>query len=561
MKVPDQWKCLTGTLPTAGKQDCGYTKADVIDMLRYIGAPPGLKGLISVARSLQEVLSALDRLLEERSKFYSELWRHICHDILSLQNIVEKRIPSVYVAGDKRKIRGPHMQHPLYGLLWHRAKLDQYQRQFSVLQAIAVYWFVKISRNHQGHGLVYNWLRYIRVLSEESPLTNAILPLLPTEPASLQGYYRSLVEIIDKSDDLDVEAVKHIQVLCRLVKSAIEEDVPSPRTASGRSATGGGGGPTRGDMPDNWRQVLAEYEIELDGQDLLVAHFLDDPEGFVAPDREPGLAPGEVSPGRESILVKTPRGDSGCYTLAEYAHKLRYAREALSLENQQLVTRWSVIREYEESALLASLSGSGKPPARLKPDTRLLLGLMLAIGRRLSEMVPENPAKPADEKDDSAITYKQSNRTLCLPTLQDLPRPRWREDQKGALRAFTRILHFHVPLRLASLFGPCYPRRTRGPVRIGDLFRRGRSEYQSEIDAFLGEINKKYGTRLTRRRVESWLFERIARLPGAGRCEAAAITGQVPHVLKNALHYFWVPERRLQEIHHRAIRPLVRWIR
>lgn len=502
----------------------------------------------------------LDVLLEERSRFYSELWRQICHDILSLQKIVEKRILSVHVAGDKRKIRGPHMQHPLYGLLWHRAKLDQYQRQFSVLQAIAVYWFVKIARHHKGRGLVYSWLRYVRVLSEESSLTRAILPLLPAKALSLGGYYRSFVTAFAEAE-LEAEAAKHIQVLGRLVKSAIEEDVPSPRTASGRSATGGGGGPTRGDMPDNWRQVLAEYEIELEGQDLLVAHFLDDPEGFVAPGREPGLAPGEVSPGRESILVKTPRGDSGCYTLAEYAHKLRYAREALSLENQQLVTRWSVIRDYEEFALLASLSGSGKPPARLKPDTRLLLGLMLAIGRKLSEMVPENPAKPADEKDGSAITYKRSNRTLCLPTLQDLPRPRWHEDQKGALRAFTRILRFHVPLRLASLFGPCYPHRTRGPVRIGDLFRRGRSEYQSEIDAFLWEINKKYGTRLTRRRVESWLFERIARLPGAGHCEAAAITGQVPHVLKNALHYFWVPERRLQEIHHRAIRPLVRWIR
>lgn len=556
MKVPDQWECLTDTLPTTGKQDCDYTKADVIDMLRYIGAPRGLKGLISVARSLQEVLSALDRLLEERSKFYSELWRHICHDILKLQKIVEKRIPSVHVAGDKRKIRGPHMQHPLYGLLWHRARLGQYQRQFSVLQAIAVYWFVKIARNHQGHGLVYNWLRYVRALSEESPLTKAILPLLPTEPASLQGYYRSLVKIIDKTD-LDAEAVKHIQVLCRLVKSALNERVPPPRQAEGGVRPGAGGGPIKGDMPGGWHEKLAEYAVDIDEEEMFVTHFLENPEDFVATGAEPGLAPGEITPGRESLLLATRHGDSGCYTLAEYAHKYRYARAAISLENQQLVTRQSVMRDHEQHALFKSLAAGEEARAWLRPDTRLLLDLTLAIGRKCSEIVSKNPQKNADRKDDDAITYIRSNRMLCLPTLQNLPRPRLREDRKGAVRVSSTILHLPAPVRLALLIESRYPRRrTRSWIRIGDLLGRELEEYEGEISQFLAKINKCYQTRLTRARIECWLFERIARLPGAGRCEAAAITGRVPPFLDNALHYVWTRESRLQEIYRQAVQPL-----
>lgn len=561
MTIPERWKHLSQLLlPTAGNPDCSYKEADVIAMLRYIGAPKDLKGLISVAKSLKEVLAVLDLLLEERSRFYSELWRQICHDILRRQTGIEGKIPTVYVAEDKRRIHGPHIQHPLYGLLWHRSRKPKYQRQFCLLQAIAVYWFVKIGRQHQGRNFKYSWLRRVRVLSEDTSLTTAIMRLLPAQTSSLQKYYRSLVDASSDSR-LDATAAEHIDVLGRLVKSAIKEKVPSPRKTSGRKSTSGGGGPTRGDMPDNWRQKLAEHTIEFDGQELLVTHFLDDPEGFVPPNAEPGLAPGEISPGRESILVRTPRGDSGCYTLAEYAHRLRYAREALSIENQHLVTRWSVIRDYEEFALLASLSASSKPPARLKPDTRLLLWVMLATGRTLPELVPKKPPKRVDGVADTAIAYKRSKRMLFLPTLQDLPRPRWQEDQKGVLRPYTRTLRFHIPNKLAWLFEPCYPPRRPGPVRIDEILRRPQVDYQSEIDPFLAEINAKYGARLTRRRIEHWLFERIARQPGAGRCEAAAITGPVPHVLKNALHYFWVPERRLQEIHQRAIRPLLRWMR
>lgn len=81
MTIPERWKHLSQLLlPTAGNPDCSYKEADVIAMLRYIGAPKDLKGLISVAKSLKEVLAVLDLLLEERSRFYSELWRQICHE-------------------------------------------------------------------------------------------------------------------------------------------------------------------------------------------------------------------------------------------------------------------------------------------------------------------------------------------------------------------------------------------------------------------------------------------------------------------------------------------------
>lgn len=557
MQVHEEWKPLLDALGVArsGKEQRTYTDGNVFQMLSYICAPPDLKGLIGVALSLNEVLVLLDRWLREQSKFYSETWQYICRDILAAQKEIEGRISSVHVEPDKHRVHGHQIQHPLYGLLWHRARATQYQPQFGLLQAIAIYWFGTVGSHHPERTLAYDWLRNVRILSEDTVTTRAIYPLLPANADSLSAYYRMLTNSL-KDCTLDSEAKRIAGVICRLVKSAVKGKMPPSRDRNGTNADSNGGGPMRGDMPDGWRESLAEHAIEFDGEELLVTELLDNPEDFVSPEPEPGIAPGEVRVGRESLLVRTRGGNSGCYTLAGYAQKVRFAREAIALVNQQLVTRWSAIGSYEERVMVSSLQDVSATAEFLMSDTLALLSLVLVTGRECREIVIPK-AENGDVKSAGEIEYVRSSRTLLLPALPHLPRLRASEDQQQALRKVSRVLRVQMPIQIARMINRLFPGHRKSTVAVTELFRRDLPAYASEIDAFLGEVNKRHGTRLTRRRMEGWLFDRVASLPGSGCREAATITGQIPVYLKNALHYFWVPEPRLREIHSRAIAPLM----
>lgn len=329
---------------------------DILDILSALSAPPDLRGVCEVAENVAEMKSVLNVLASDNSLKKVNLCIHVCEQLVDLKERIVAQLPmAVMHARKKKRLIKTYTEYPLYGCLWHRAALTDYQQQFLLLQAYLLNYFIRFGHDADtSHP--YIWAKSVRILSERGAMQEAILRQLPSAALSPVLYRAQLIKARSLLSG-DPNAVKNLGDLIRMFDVLVTGNAPLGRRRYPRETASTGGKPVRGGMPDDYVE-LDTYEVELPGGGktrITQWQPLFGKPGQRVGSTKRGISPEDEIPPFSEVSIGENRFDSGCYTVRDYILKTKDARRAMARGNLVLPGRWESMNHHDLSMLTRAL--------------------------------------------------------------------------------------------------------------------------------------------------------------------------------------------------------------
>lgn len=355
--LPGAWQTLLNVMSDGWIAGMAPVEAEnITDILSALSAPPDLRGLCEVADNVVEMKPMLTTLASDSSLEKVNLSLQVCEQIVRLRDRIVAQLPkTVMHARKKKRLIKTYTDHPLYGCLWHRAALTDYQQQFLLLQAYLLNYFVRF-----GHDAAtshpYIWAKSVRILSESGAMQEAVLKHLP-RTALTPLLYRNRLITAQSLISGDRAAVAHLSDLIRMLDVLVTGKAPLGHDRDGAGGGSTGGKPVRGGMPDDSVE-LGTYEVDLPGGGktrITQWQPLFEKPGRRASSTRKGVSPEDEIPPFNEISVGDNRFDSGCYTVRDYILQTKDARRAMARGNLVLPGRWESMNHHDLSQLMGAL--------------------------------------------------------------------------------------------------------------------------------------------------------------------------------------------------------------
>lgn len=355
--LPGDWQTLINVMSDKPKDGMAPVNAeDTKNILSALSAPPDLRGVCEVAANVAEMKAVLNMLASDNSLDKVNLCICVCEEIVKRKDdIVPKLKLAVMHARKKKRLIKTYTEYPLYGCLWHRAALTDYQQQFLLLQGYLLNYFIRF-----GHDAVtshpYIWAKSVRILSERGAMQEAILKHLPSTALTPVLYREQLIAVQSVLSG-DRAAVAHLGDLIRMLDVLVMGIAPLGYERDGAGVGSTGDKPVRGGMPEDFVE-LGTYEVDLPGGGktrITQWQPLFEKPGRRASSTRKGVSPGDEIPPFSEISVGDNRFDSGCYTVRDYILRTKDARRAMARGNLVLPGRWESMNHHDLSELARAL--------------------------------------------------------------------------------------------------------------------------------------------------------------------------------------------------------------
>lgn len=357
VEMPQAWNTLLNVMSDGWIAGMAPVEAEnIADILSALSAPPDLRGVCEVAANVVEMKPVLSTLASDDSLKKVNLCIHVCEQIVERKERIVAQLPLAMMhARKKKRLIKTYTEHPLYGCLWHRAALTDYQQQFLLLQGYLLNYFIRF-----GHDAVtshpYIWAKSVRILSEPWAMQEAILKHLPAT-ALMPVLYREQLIAAQSVLSGDRAAVVHLGDLTRMLDVLVTGIAPLGYERDGVGVGSTGGKPVRGGMPEDFVE-LGTYEVDLPGGGMTrITQWqpLFEKPGRRASSTRKGVSPEDEIPPFSEISVGDNRFDSGCYTVRDYILRTKDARRAMARGNLVLPGRWESMNHHDLSELARGL--------------------------------------------------------------------------------------------------------------------------------------------------------------------------------------------------------------